>query len=204
MIQSGLIEGEWNSGLSALGINRAFQSADEGISTLLLTTEYDERTSMLKCIHRLCGINPYELHEGQSKEDEAKVLSDVKYPKNAPIKFFHIEPPTENTLDALHEFINKVITVGDKFIQLHGIKHIIVDRIPSNEYFIVIRELKGHFLPRNIALTLIKTGIKGTPLHFEPFNYDSQFNHIEEFDWNKTVEYIPSYNELLESEQDYE
>lgn len=204
MIQSGLIEGEWNSGLSTLGINRAFQSADEGINTLLLTTEYDERTSMLKCIHRLCGINPYELHEGQSKEDEAKILSAVKYLKNAPIKFFHIQPPIEDTLDALHEFINKVITVGDKFIQLHGIKHIIVDRIPSNEYFIVIRELKGHFLPRNIALTLIKTGIKGTPLHFEPFNYDSQFNHIEEFDWNKTVEYIPSYNELLESEQDYE
>lgn len=204
MIQSGLIEGEYKSGLTTLGINRAFQSADEGINTLLLNTEYDERTLMLKCIHCLCGINPYKLRSGQSKEDEAKVLSAVKYLKNVPINFFHIEPPTENTLEALHEFINKVIIVGDKFIQLHGTKHIIVDRIPSNEYFIVIRELKGHFLSRNIALTLIKTGIKGTPLHFEPFNYDSQFHHVEEFDWNKTVEYIPSYNELLESEQDYE
>jgi len=184
MIQSGLIEGELKSGITQQAINTAIQSAESGLKTLYISIDLNQHQFLCKCIYQISGIDPYELHKGQSKDDEAKVLGALKYLKNLPITFVNVLP-SDGTKDDNDIFIKNIISVCDTAVNQLDVKHIILDKVPQDVYFSLLRELKTRYmLGKNTVITLTKTGLKGTPLHFEPFNvpFNSDLSESEKND----------------------
>lgn len=159
-MKSGYFVGEDKSELTTHCLETVLECIDERIPVLYINTEMSMKSAAWKLIYIMTGIDVLANGgtSGLNKDDENRVLQAIKTIKNAEF----IGSYGSDGFD-----INNIEKICKKAIKENKVKHIVIDNVPSVDFFVVKTRLKNNIMvPFGVGFTLAKRGVKGSGITF--------------------------------------
>lgn len=160
MIKSGYFVGESKSELTLQCLETVLECMDDQIPVVYISTEIDAKTAAWRLVKIMTGIDVLQIKSTRdlSKDEEKSTLAAIRKIKLSDFYFTYMDE--KFSADRLKKFCIKAI-------KEMKVKHIIIDNIPSVEFFITkTRIINDVMVPYNVGCTMAKQGIKGSGLTF--------------------------------------